>query len=457
MTSPPRMAFYADDLTGATDVLEACVLSGWTCRVFLNELSPDAASSGHDAVGLAGVSRSKSPGWMDDQLPPLFSRLSDTGAPVLFYKVCSTFDSSPQVGSIGKVLEIGAAMFGTPVPIVVGVPRNGRYTAFGELFATDGLGQVHRIDRHPVMSVHPSTPMDEANLIRHLQRQTASTLACIDFRQLGKGGTSLAIAQRGEAGIRGVLLDNLDESTEAEIRLAFAELCRPSRQVFVIGSSGAVYALAGGRTPDDSITAPGRAVDRLLILSGSASATTARQIAAASKAGYAVHDLDFCCDAPRLEEADTALAAAAAADMAERQGVVICTGSRRLDAAAPAVAPGRTASPLDPEIVGRRLGRIASQVLGHVPGLSRIVIAGGDTSGFAAREMGIEALDFAAPALRGSPLCKVHSNRERIHGLEIVLKGGQVGAAMAFEDIRLGNNWVGTRSEAFVPQHGRMQ
>ena len=105
----PIFSFYGDDFTGSTDALEALAASGVPAVLFLRP--PDAADlrefGGCRAVGIAGESRSRSPEWMRDALPPVFERLREIGAPVVQYKVCSTFDSSPETGSIGCALEVG--------------------------------------------------------------------------------------------------------------------------------------------------------------------------------------------------------------------------------------------------------------------------------------------------------------------------------------------------------------
>ena len=105
-------------------------------------------------------------------------------AAVCHYKVCSTFDSSPHVGNIGRAAEIGKRVFGaTFVPILVGAPPLKRYTCFGNLFAAvDGV--VYRIDRHPTMKCHPVTPMREADLRVHLKQQTELSIGLLDVLQL---------------------------------------------------------------------------------------------------------------------------------------------------------------------------------------------------------------------------------------------------------------------------------
>ena len=111
---------------------------------------------------------------MEAELLPVFRRFRELDAPVLHYKVCSTFDSSPGHGSIGRAIDLGQESFASPwVPLVVGVPALWRYCVFGNLFARSGPeSEVHRLDRHPTMRYHPSTPMTESDLRLHLARQT---------------------------------------------------------------------------------------------------------------------------------------------------------------------------------------------------------------------------------------------------------------------------------------------
>ena len=105
---------------------------------------------------------------MDDALPKMFEYLKRYNADFVHYKICSTFDSSPEIGSIGYVLELALREFPqTPVPMMVGAPVLKRYVVFGNLFATVG-GETYRLDRHPTMSVHPVTPMNESDLRLHL-------------------------------------------------------------------------------------------------------------------------------------------------------------------------------------------------------------------------------------------------------------------------------------------------
>jgi transaldolase len=99
--------FYGDDFTGSTDALEALAVHGLHPVLFLRSPSPDQVARFPDsrAVGVAGESRSRSPQWMSEHLPKVFQQLKALGPLICHYKVCSTFDSSPEVGSIGRALE----------------------------------------------------------------------------------------------------------------------------------------------------------------------------------------------------------------------------------------------------------------------------------------------------------------------------------------------------------------
>src|SRR3954469_19668058 len=103
------LTYYGDDFTGSTDAMESLTLAGAKTVLFLKP--PDAAAlerhPGVRAVGVAGVTRSLPPDQLEAQLHPALIALKALGAPVVQYKVCSTFDSSPQVGSIGRVIDVG--------------------------------------------------------------------------------------------------------------------------------------------------------------------------------------------------------------------------------------------------------------------------------------------------------------------------------------------------------------
>src|SRR3954470_24021485 len=92
----PLIAFYGDDYTGSSAAMEALAFAGLPTILFLEVPSPElfAAAAHYSAIDIAGVARSKSPEWMNENLPPVFRRLADIGAPITHYKACSTFHSA---------------------------------------------------------------------------------------------------------------------------------------------------------------------------------------------------------------------------------------------------------------------------------------------------------------------------------------------------------------------------
>ena len=134
----PLISFYGDDFTGSTDAMEALSANGVETVLFLKR--PDEATRARfahaRAFGLAGTSRSETPEWMDIHLRDAFAWLKTLDAELCHYKVCSTFDSAPGIGSIGRAIELGRSVFAqATVPLILGAPQIRRYSAFGQLFA----------------------------------------------------------------------------------------------------------------------------------------------------------------------------------------------------------------------------------------------------------------------------------------------------------------------------------
>ncbi|CDY74779.1 Predicted pyridoxine biosynthesis protein (probably from glycolaldehide) [Caballeronia glathei] len=442
------LAYYGDDFTGSTDAMEAMTAAGVPTLLCLETPTPEllARFPGVRCVGLAGSSRGRSPQWMDDALPQAFASLAALGAPVLQYKVCSTFDSSPETGSIGRAIDIGVKhMPAGWSPMIVGAPRLKRYQAFGNLFAAvDGEG--FRLDRHPTMSRHPVTPMNEADLRVHLRRQTDRRIELIDLVRLR--GPDAAATCRALAGgdTPVVMIDVLDEETLAAAgRLVWEQR---GEGLFSASSSGLQYALAAhwracGLLPESPGLPVARPVDAIAAVSGSCSPVTAQQIRWARSNGFRVERLDL----------RRALGERTGGAEIERVVGVVHDALRQGRSALVHSAEG----PDDPDVLGfdaiasaagltrqdaaRRVGgalaEVMRQLLDRVE-LPRVVVAGGDSSGEVAGALGISALSVAGGLAPGAPLCRAWSALARRDGLEIVLKGGQIGDASFFGAVREG-------------------
>jgi uncharacterized protein YgbK (DUF1537 family) len=428
MTGHRLFCYYGDDFTGSTDALEALASNGISTVLFLEPPSDEmlARFPKCRAIGIAGESRSRDPQWMTANFPAIFSRLAELRAGICQYKVCSTFDSSPAHGSIGRAIEIGKDVFDAAwIPVVVAAPHLGRYVLFGNLFAR-GEELIHRIDRHPTMSRHPVTPMKEADLRVHLAQQTSLESALFDVLSLSSedAETRLDRVLTGSPPI--VLFDGLDDRTlETTGRLLWARGSAPVS--FAVGSAGLIHALvrhwrkSGVIPPAHSLEAPPPA-DRLLVVSGSCSPVTAGQIRWAIANGFTGIRID-----PARQE-DSAILNTALTALERGKSVVLYT----------ALGDGEHNSAEGGESLGRRLGVLLYELLVR-SGVRRAVVAGGDTSSHAVRQLDIESLTFAAPMTPGAPLCQCHAPGRTLDGLELVLKGGQVGPANFFEMVRSNN------------------
>lgn len=434
------ITWYGDDFTGSAAVMEVLAFAGIETVLF-SDIPSDAMMArfaGCRAVGIASTARTHGPDWMDAHLPAPFRFLHGLGAPILHYKVCSTFDSAPDSGNIGRAIEIGLEITGAKAaPLLVAAPQMRRYQAFGHLFAGSFDG-VFRLDRHPVMSRHPVTPMDESDLLAHLTLQTDLKGAVIDLEALWSDhGPALEEALKQEARILSV--DCMDPGSEA----AAGRLIWENRDVlgFAAGSQGVEYALVRhwqqtGVIPAAPVAQGAGRVDQIAVVSGSVSPSTARQIDWAVAHGFAVIRFDAV-RALQDEGAEVARCVADGIAAAERGlSPLICSATGPDD---PAVANLRAATSDMTKanvLIGTALGRILDGIL-RATGLRRAVISGGDTSGHGMRALGLEALQAIAPTIPGAALNVAYGAGPH-DGLEIALKGGQMGSEDFFGWIREG-------------------
>jgi uncharacterized protein YgbK (DUF1537 family) len=348
---------------------------------------------------------------------------------IVQYKVCSTFDSAPHRGSIGRALELGREIFGThTVPIGVGAPHLGRFLIFGHLFAAAG-SEVYRIDRHPTMAHHPATPMHEGDLRLHLAEQTDLSIGLVDLRAFQAGTVAEAFRLRAEAGAAAVLLDGLDA---AMLQQAGEMVCNlEKRPVFTIGSSGLTAGLIAhwrsiGILSAEATVAAARPAGPILIISGSCSAVTAAQILWAKRQGYACVELN-------AEE--LAAGNAQAVEAALRAGLHHLRSGRDTVLYTSLGTPSGMTHGAE---LGAALGRVLLELVQQT-GVRRVVLCGGDTSSHAVQQLNLTALTFAGPLAPGAPLCRVHAEEAAsLDGLELVLKGGQIGPEDFFGIARRG-------------------
>jgi uncharacterized protein YgbK (DUF1537 family) len=426
------LAFYGDDFTGSTDALEFLCRAGARAVLFIEPPTSEqlAAYPGLNAIGVAGKTRSVSPDDMQLILQPAFEQLKRSGAKHVHYKVCSTFDSSPSTGSIGKTIDIGAAVFGNSfIPVLGAAPALGRYCVFGNLFARMGIGSdggIFRLDRHPSMSKHPVTPANESDLRLHLENQTEKKIALLDILQLAKTVPQLReIVDALLAGKEEVLLIDALYEDQLFVIGELLDSYAVDKPLFSVGSSGIEMALGkcwnknGVLTPVKEWMHPGKAAP-LLVISGSCSPVTSAQIVWANNNNFSgvVMDAESICNAVDILGAAASFINETIDLLKAGKNVIVHTGNKQ-------------SRNLPSDKLGTALGFIAKEAVQRT-GVKRVVVSGGDTSSYAARAMEIEAVEMIAPLVAGAPLCRASSKNKAIDGIEINFKGGQVGAADYF-------------------------
>jgi uncharacterized protein YgbK (DUF1537 family) len=429
--APPKLAFYGDDFTGASDTVATLAQAGLRAILFCGVPTPEQfrRAGTLDAFGIAGAARSMPPDAMRTELRTVGPFLSASGAPVLHYKCCSTFDSAPQVGSIGVAVEtLRAFAPEQPVLIVGGQPSLGRYCLFGELFAVARPGGVvYRIDRHPTMSRHPVTPMQEADLRIHLGRQGLGNITLVDVRAYEQSVEHLEGTLAGNDGADPSEASTILFDVAADVQLAGVGgviWTRAQRApLLVVGASSVAQALIDHwrlpRRARDGHVAPARGP--VLVLAGSLSPVTARQIATASAYTHVMLAPD------RLVASNEY-----GAEQATQIATLLQSGRHVIAHTTPV---GQESSPLTLEAASRlapACGLLLRAVLEQVQ-VSRVGIAGGDTSSHAVQALAAWGLEWLGQIDAGVPLLGVHADDRRVDGLELMLKGGQMGGDDLFE------------------------
>ncbi len=456
-----RLAFYGDDFTGSTDALEVLSFSGLRCALFLSVPTPEQmqALGGFDAIGVAGSSRAMTTAELDADLPGVLAGLAALPVPLVHYKVCSTFDSSPGTGSIGRVMELARDVFTQPlIPVVAATPALGRYCLFGHLFARSGTdGQVYRIDRHPIMSRHPVTPMHESDLSRHLGRQTTMAIGHLPLTRFDASSSPLTdeVAAMAES-CQAVVFDGLDTTHLTQAGECLQQMAEAQASpLFVVGGSGVEYGLTQYWRQRDAQSASAAgpatqamdrysnfdAVDQVLVVSGSASRLSDSQIQAAVDAGFweVAVDVEALSLAPQAAAAVEGLVREVLEALIKGASVVMHTARGPDDKRINALVQALQAQGHDADAARHHSGRLVSDRLGEVVDavvrahpLRRLVLSGGDTSSRITQVLAPDALEIHAQLAPGAPLCRLLSGAPHLQGLELALKGGQMGSVDYF-------------------------
>lgn len=432
----PMIAFYGDDFTGSTDALaqyHRLGLDGALLVTPSDEVLARLADTDTAVIGVAGVSRSLAGDELRDEVTAALRWLRGLGARLVQYKLCSTFDSSRTIGNLAEVVQLGQEIFGrAPVPVMPAQPEFGRFTVFGHHFAREA-GAVYRLDRHPTMSRHPSTPMRESDLRIELSDQGDVDVAGFSLEDLRAAPSAVTerFLRLPPTTFDAVVFDAVtNDDVVAVGRLLWEQ--SQTTPIFAMGSGGmsfgvAQHLAAEGIARGDRSEPAVEPADRVLAVSGSLAPQTRRQVEQAVSRGWiriplGLHQL--LSPETAVRERHRALEELVAG-FSRARGVVLDT----LAAVEASQAPGGDTA----RILGGELAYIVNGALEQLE-LPRVLICGGDTSGHTVRSLGVDALTVQARLGVAVTMCRAWStDNPLVDQVDLILKGGQAGADDLFE------------------------
>ena len=412
----------ADDFTGATDLANMLVRGGM--RTVQTIGIPEAGSavaatvaSDADAVVVALKSRTIPAEEAVAQSLEALAWLQSIGCEQIYFKYCSTFDSTDK-GNIGQVSDALMAALDTPFTIACpAFPENGRTIFRGYLFAGDVLLSESG------MKDHPLTPMTDANLVRVLQRQTKGKVGLVKYDTVARGAAAV------KANFDALIADDVhaaivDAVSDADL-YAIGEAC--AGMPLVTGGSGVALGLPQNFRKRGLLEHAGSAAELptldgySAVVAGSASVATNGQVAEWKKTrpSYFIDPFALADGKPVVEQA--------------------------LEWAAERLADGpvliyATSKPEDVKAVQAKLGvekaghlvedAIAAIARGLVDrGVTKLVAAGGETSGAVVQALNVDALKIGPQIDPGVPWTLALGER----AIVLALKSGNFGAVDFFE------------------------
>lgn len=403
----------ADDLTGATDLALTLAREGMRTVQVIGVPPADFDLGDADAVVVALKSRTIASDQAVAMSCAAAKRLLKAGAEQIVFKYCSTFDST-RAGNIGQVTEALLDLLDTPLTIACpAFPTNGRTVYRGHLFVGDTL-----LSDSP-MKDHPLTPMDDANLVRVLQQQTKLPVGLVSYDTVKKGGAAILSAFETAIanGKRMMIVDALDDEHLRQIGRA------ASNMKLITGGSGIALGLptnfrhAGKISKKKADLAFAATHGRAVILAGSCSAATRRQIDEALRAGLPALKID-----PRL----VAKGVVNAAGVADWVNASIHPTPLVYSSADPSEV-----AEIQKELGRENAGALVEDLLAEVAGrlrqdnFTRFLVAGGETSGAVVHALNVNALRIGPEIDPGVPWTRSIGDNQPIM---LALKSGNFGA-----------------------------
>ena len=406
----------ADDFTGATDLANNLVRAGMRVVQTIGvPTGPLAAEV--DAVVVALKSRTIAPAEAVAQSLAALQWLQAQGARQIYFKYCSTFDSTPE-GNIGPVTEALMDALGTDFTIATpAFPDNKRTVFKGYLFAGEGLLNESGMQNHPL------TPMTDPNLVRVMQAQTKRRVGLIDYAVVARGAEAVRerIAALRAEGVGVAVVDAISNDDLLRMGPALADL------PLLTAGSGVAIALPHnfGLAPSPQAAALPAARGLQAVVSGSCSVATNQQVAhfiASGRPALAIDPLQL---AAGVDVVGQALAWAAPL-LASGPVLVYSTA----EPGAVKAVQGQLGVAEAGAMVEHAVAAIARGLVAQ--GVRQLVVAGGETSGACVQALEIAQMQIGPQIDPGVPWCHAASPVAGEGGLHLTLKSGNFGSVDFF-------------------------
>jgi 3-dehydrotetronate 4-kinase len=407
----------ADDFTGATDIASMLTQGGVRTLLLIGVPHVTLNLEHFDAIVIALKSRSSPSGEAVEESSAALIWLRQVGAQQIYFKYCSTFDSTPQ-GNIGPVAErLLSDLTANFTIFCPAFPANGRTVYGGYLFVGDQLLSETGMRSHPI------TPMTDSNLVRVLANQSRSKVGLVSHREVSRGPNAVRARfddLRGD-GVRFSIIDATSDSDLRTIADAASDLS------LITGGSGLALALPdlfrarGLLAKQCDPLAEFRPASRLsAAISGSCSPATLRQIEVFRQKGYPSHEIDplTICG----EEIERVIKWGSSKVGTGPILIYASASSDRVLLNQQMLGPDRAAG-----LVEDALSRIAVALVEH--GVRRLVVAGGETSGSVVKALALTALRIGPLIDPGVPWTATMDPDP----LALALKSGNFGADDFFE------------------------
>lgn len=414
----PVLGCIADDYTGATDLANNLVRSGMqvvqAMGVPEGPLNTDA-----DAVVVALKTRTIPKAEAIRQSLDALRWLKKQGVQQIYFKYCSTFDSTAE-GNIGPVTEAlmdaladkAHSDFTIATPAF---PDNQRSVFNGHLF----VGQV--LLNESGMQNHPLTPMTDSNLVRVLQSQCQRKVGLIDYKTVAQGETAIRskISMLRSEGISLAVVDALTNDDLLRIARALKDL------PLITAGSGVAIGLAAnfGLSPSPASSYLPAAKGFKAVVSGSCSVATNKQVAYFMQSGMPTLAIDtqrLAQDCGRWREVVEHALAWAQRLIADGPVLVYSTAETEAVKAVQVTLGVEETG----ELIEKTLSHIAAGLVSL--GVRQLVVAGGETSGACVQRLHINQLAIGPQIDPGVPWCHAVSDLAP-DGLHLALKSGNFG------------------------------